>query len=442
MLESLLQYMKRRSQAGIREENDPELNNVLFLSNVMADLILFAVVLNVPVFLVLVGPEVAILTTCVAVIYFFYGFYNRKGWYNFSRIVLIIQGTLIVSLYAVLFGKSSGVHLMYFTLIFYPFIIFLPHERRFFIFSFTYTSIIVIAFFVYHAHFGPLIALPTKATNFLEPIMFFTTIGLSTFLLLSLYLSSKNAKRSLEVAKSDAEHANQTKSDFLAATSHELRTPLNAIIGYSELLQEEAKEQELPDFLPDLEKIHFAGKHLLSLLNGLLDLSKIEAGKMELKPSHFAFAQFSEDLKDAVHPLLTNNNNTFVLSIEETITEVFADRVKLFQCLLNLIGNACKFCENGEVRLVCTLQEVEGKKRVFFAVQDQGIGIPTEELPYLFDKFTQVDSRKPSKSLGTGLGLAITNQLVQLMGGKLKVQSQLGKGSTFSFALPAELPSS
>lgn len=236
----------------------------------------------------------------------------------------------------------------------------------------------------------------------------------------------------LSDAREAAETANRAKSAFLASMSHELRTPMNAILGYSEMLIEEAEDTGQDDFVPDLQKIHAAGKHLLSLINDVLDLSKIEAGKVELHVETFDIREVLGAAEATIAPLAAKNGNELVLDGPSEPGQMRADITKLRQSLLNLMSNAAKFTKNGTVTLSTRVED----DRVRFAVQDTGIGIPADKLEHVFQEFTQADSSTTREFGGTGLGLAISRRFCQMMGGDIYVESEVGKGSCFTIELP------
>jgi signal transduction histidine kinase len=219
--------------------------------------------------------------------------------------------------------------------------------------------------------------------------------------------------------------------------SHELRTPLNAIILYSELLAEEAQEQGQDSSIDDLGRIRSAGKHLLDLINGILDLSKIEAGKMALSIEEFEIKALIADLRDTVDPLVEKNGNTLRVLCGDEVGTMSADTMKTRQILLNLLSNAAKFTKNGSITLAACRRTVDGRPFIEFMVTDTGVGMTTEQCNKVFDPFTQADVTTTRKYGGTGLGLALVSRFCQLMGGTVAVESRLAKGSRFTVRLPA-----
>src|SRR5579871_6302704 len=235
--------------------------------------------------------------------------------------------------------------------------------------------------------------------------------------------------------KDAAEAANKAKSNFLANMSHELRTPLNAIIGYSEMLQEVAQDDGNEDYLGDLKKIHSAGRHLLELINDVLDISKIEAGKMDLYLENFSVDEMIEQVRAVADPLARKNTNELVIVKNGELGSIRADATKVRQCLLNLLSNACKFTSNGTVRLTAARES----DWIAFTVSDTGIGMTKEQMSKLFRAFQQADSSTTRKFGGTGLGLAISRHFCRLMNGDITVDSAPGQGTTFTMRIPVKV---
>jgi signal transduction histidine kinase len=232
------------------------------------------------------------------------------------------------------------------------------------------------------------------------------------------------------------ELADRHKSEFLANMSHELRTPLNAIIGYSEMLQEDAADLGVEQFTDDLKRINAAGKHLLELINAVLDLSKIEAGKMELYLERFDVAGLVRDIAAVIQPLAARNANRLEVRCADAVGVMRADLTKVRQALFNLLSNACKFTDRGTVTLAVSREAGAGPDALVFRVSDTGIGMTPEQQAKLFEEFTQADSSTARRYGGTGLGLAITRKLARMMGGDVTVTSEPGKGSVFTVRLP------
>ena len=258
----------------------------------------------------------------------------------------------------------------------------------------------------------------------------------------------KHVALELTQAREAAELASKAKSAFMANMSHELRTPLNAIIGYSEMLQEEAVDLDLRSVIPDLQKIQDAGRHLLGLINDVLDISKIEAGKMELYLEDFDLPTLINEVLATVQPLATQRHNTLMVERAAELGQMHADQIKVRQVLFNLLSNACKFTERGSVRLrVTKMKNAELSMQngalpelsIRFEVIDSGIGMSAEQIARLFQPFSQADVSTTRKYGGTGLGLAISRHFCEIMGGTIAIMSVPDQGSTFTVTLPMQL---
>jgi len=248
----------------------------------------------------------------------------------------------------------------------------------------------------------------------------------------------KRAEEELLKAREAAESANRTKSAFLANMSHELRTPLNAIIGYSEMLMEDAKDLGQEQFISDLKRIDASGKHLLMLINDVLDLSKIEAGKMELYLETFDIESVIQNVVSTIQPLVDKNSNVLKVQCPDDLGTIHADLTKVRQILFNLLSNACKFTEQGTIWLEVCHETEDGNRWVIFTVRDTGIGMTEKQMEKLFQAFSQAYTSAGDDYGGTGLGLAITQRFCRMMGGDIITKSEYGVGSTFTIRLPAE----
>jgi signal transduction histidine kinase/ActR/RegA family two-component response regulator len=249
----------------------------------------------------------------------------------------------------------------------------------------------------------------------------------------------RRAQEELLKAKHAAEEASRAKSAFLANMSHELRTPLNAIIGYSEMLEEETQDLGKVETVQDLQKIQAAGKHLLALINDVLDLSKIEAGKMGLHLETFDVTGLIEEIVTTLQPAATKNGNKIHVNMSDQVGMMRADITKVRQILFNLLSNACKFTDHGTVSVDIDQSTRAEQEWICFRVADTGIGITAAQKENLFKEFAQADTSISRKYGGTGLGLAITHRFVQLMKGRISVQSEPGQGSVFTVYLPTEV---
>jgi signal transduction histidine kinase len=250
-----------------------------------------------------------------------------------------------------------------------------------------------------------------------------------------LYADQRQAAQQLQTLNAELERASQAKSDFLASMSHELRTPLNAILGYTELILDEIYG-EVPAEIRDVqERVQHSGRHLLGLINDVLDLSKIEAGRMELSPTEYSVQDIVDTVSSALRSLAAEKGLEFVASAQEDIPVAFGDGQRLTQCLMNLAGNALKFTMRGRVEIWVERQE----GMLVYRVSDTGIGIPQHQLETIFVEFQQAEPTITHEFGGTGLGLSITKKFVEMHGGRIWVESEWGKGSTFFFSIPLRL---
>jgi signal transduction histidine kinase/CheY-like chemotaxis protein len=243
-------------------------------------------------------------------------------------------------------------------------------------------------------------------------------------------------QQKLEILREAAETANRAKSQFLANMSHELRTPMNAIIGYSEMVIDEATDLGLEYSLGDLQKIQAAGKHLLALISDILDLSKIEAGRMELYPETFDVRGMINDLASTIQPLVDKNSNQLAVEVAPGVNAMYTDLTKVRQAMLNLLSNACKFTKAGVIRILVRPEMADGRAWVVFQVSDSGIGMERDRVSKVFEAFTQADTSTTRKYGGTGLGLTITRKFCEMMGGDITVASEVSVGTTFTIRLP------
>lgn len=317
---------------------------------------------------------------------------------------------------------------------------------------FIMTAAMVVRFFLYLLLFTGKIS----ADTFANYIIYFPHVGAAGFVICGSIYLAKTAARGLaevntakiEIEKKNAEltaardlalSANKAKSQFLANMSHELRTPLNAIIGYSELVAEIAQDEGHDAYVPDLEKIRTAAKHQLMLVNDILDLSKIEAGRMALSIEEFDVKSMINEIQSVVAPLVAKNRNRLEIHFAPEIGKIRADQMKVRQILFNLLSNAAKFTEDGLITLRAAPARIGEASAVELAVSDTGIGMTAEQTARLFQAFTQAETTIHQKYGGSGLGLVISRRFCEMMGGSLTVSSEFGKGSTFQALLPTQV---
>ena len=230
--------------------------------------------------------------------------------------------------------------------------------------------------------------------------------------------------------------ANNAKSQFLANMSHELRSPLNAIIGFSELISEEYNNLEEDEILLDVERIHSSARYLLVIINDILDLSKIEAGKTELMLDNFALSDLLMDIKSMVQPMIDKNANHFILDHDNNLYNVLWDELKVRQIIINLISNSAKFTKNGKIILEVKNYIEKNEKYILMKVVDTGIGMSSGEIENIFSPFIQTKSSSFVDQKGTGLGLSITKKYCEMMNGTVSCESVLDKGTTFTIKIP------
>ena len=252
----------------------------------------------------------------------------------------------------------------------------------------------------------------------------------------------KQHQHDLSLARDQAFAASRAKSAFLANMSHELRTPLNAIIGYADMLYEDANDNANQQQITDLEKIIASGQHLLSIIDNILDLSKIESGEISIKPTETNFEKFIRDINITMTPIAEINHNKLNLQCEETIGTIYTDVSKLRQCLLNILDNACKFTQHGSVTLNVKTEKKNEQDWLRFTISDTGIGFGEEQARNIFSEFTQVDSSTTKHYAGAGLGLALSKRFCELVGGHISFESEEGKGSTFIISVPRKVKES
>ncbi|HEY0136955.1 MAG TPA: ATP-binding protein, partial [Nannocystis sp.] len=435
---------------GVPYAGSPSLAARIMLTNQMLMLVMATALVYAIIFSVAGPGNEGLLALPFALEFFACMLANRMGWYNVARVGLMFGCGAALAVFASLFGRDSGIQLVLFPIVGFPLICFEPRERWQ---RWACSGFIIATFFglelTDYRILRILSASPIDAA--VQHAIYYTVI-LTTFVLTLLplrlfYLASTRAEErlgrtnaelqrvndQLNRARDEAVLANQAKNLFLANMSHELRTPLNAIIGYSELVREELEESGVSEASVDLDKIRGAGKYLLNIVSDVLDLSKIEAGRVDMFWENFPLSDLIDDVAAWVRPHAEKRRNRLEVAYPASASgsalgsaalgSITADKTRLRQALVNLLQNACKFTENGVVRVAVSREHTSDAEWIVFKITDTGIGMAPETVRELFQPFTRGDLDSMRKYEGTGLGLAISRRLCRMMGGDITVES-------------------
>ena len=360
---------------------------------------------------------------------------NRKGYHALSTLPATVEVMVHAILTVYFIGWDSG--FFYYTVAIIPMVFSVPTISNL---QKVTLTLLVSVFYVSLRYFSnthlPIVQLDEDILHTLYySNSFFMIISISALVHFS-GLGSKITEDKIGKERQEAKTANQAKSIFLANMSHELRTPLNAIIGYSEMLKDDADEQGQEQNSKDLAKITRAGNHLLSLINSVLDLTKIESGKMTIEYQKIDISPFINEVVTTIKPIATKENNTLIVNCDDDYGFACIDSIKVKQILFNLLSNACKFTKDGEITLNVYKESIKNKDWLCLRVVDSGIGIPKDKISVLFQPFMQAEISTTRLYGGTGLGLTITKHFITLMQGTINVESIPNKGTSFLVKLP------